>query len=516
MKYLFGVSAALLVGTAPIHSAIAKDSPADLVKAAVTAEGGADALKSLKGLAIKGEAKHWEPGQSLKAGGEPRFLGDTNFTGTVDLGAGAARLDVDRAMKYPAVEQIKYTEVTTPTLGFVTNDKGSSAASGVRLAAQLRELERASPTLLLRAMDNAKNISAAPDQKLGKATYPAVNFTDGATKFTILFDPKTHLPAAIRTRDDDNISGDSNYDLVLSDWKPVSGVQLAHTLTYNLDDVPVGKVTYTDVTANPAIAADAFTPTDAVKAAAKGPATGEVPYQWVLRRIALGRYLDADTLFYPPNAPPKVVDLGPNAAQLVTGTANSLAVNMKDGLAVFDAPMGEAQSKYTIDAFKQKFPGKPIKYLILTHHHMDHTGGMRTYAAEGATIVVPAPDKAYFEKDLKTTHTVVPDAYQKNPKKVQVVEVKDQMSLKDADGNEIKLTRIDNPHVDGMLLGHVVKDNVVWVTDLYSPGRDTAKTPGSEAVAAAVKKLGINGATFGGGHGAYGPQSGLEAIMAQK
>ena len=216
MKYLLGVSAALLVGTAPIQFAVAKDSPADLVKAAVTAEGGVDALKSLKGLAIKGEAKHWEPGQSLKAGGEPRFLGDTTFTATIDLGAGAARLDLDRAMKYPAVEQLKYTEVITPTLGFVTTDKGSTAASGVRLAAQLRELGRASPTLLLRAMDNAKNITAADNQKLGKATLPAINFAEGATKFTILFDPKTHLPAAIRTRDDDNISGDSNYDLVLA------------------------------------------------------------------------------------------------------------------------------------------------------------------------------------------------------------------------------------------------------------------------------------------------------------
>ena len=516
MKYLFGLSAALLVGTAPIQYAAAKDSPADLVKAAVTAEGGADALKALKGLTVKGEAKHWEPGQSYKAGGEPRFLGDTAFTATVDLSSGAARLNVDRAMKYPATEQIKYTEVITPTLGFVSNDKGSTAASGVRLAAQLRELERMSPTLLLKAMDDAKNLSAAGNQKLGKASLPAVNYTDGATRFTILFDPKTHLPAAIRTRDDDNISGDSNYDLVLSDWKAVGGVQMAHKLTYNLNDVAVGKVDYTDVSANPSIPADAFTPADTVKSAAKGPATGNVPYQWVLRRIALGRYLDADTLFYPPNAPPKVVDLGPNVAQVVTGTANSLIVNMKDGLAVFDAPMGEVQSKWTIDAAKQKFPGKPIKYLILTHHHMDHTGGMRTYAAEGATIVVPAPDKAYFEKDLKTTHTVVPDAYQKSPKKVQVVEVKDQMSLKDADGNEIKLTRIDNPHVDGMLLGHVVKDNVVWVTDLYSPGRDTTKNAGSESVEAAVKKLRISGATFAGGHGSNGPQSGLEAIMAQK
>jgi hypothetical protein len=53
MKYLFGVSAALLVTTAPIHFAVAKDSPADLVKAAVTAEGGAEALKSLKGSRSK-------------------------------------------------------------------------------------------------------------------------------------------------------------------------------------------------------------------------------------------------------------------------------------------------------------------------------------------------------------------------------------------------------------------------------------------------------------------------------
>src|SRR5450755_5134641 len=150
MKYLFGLSAALLVGTAPVQYAAAKDSPADLVKAAVTAEGGADALKALKGITVKGEAKHWEPGQSFKAGGEPRFLGDTAFTATVDLASGAARLNLDRAMKYPATEQLKYTEVITPTLGFVSNDKGSTAASGVRLAAQLRELERMSPTLLLK------------------------------------------------------------------------------------------------------------------------------------------------------------------------------------------------------------------------------------------------------------------------------------------------------------------------------------------------------------------------------
>ena len=64
---------------------------------------------------------------------------------------------------------------------------------------------------------------------------------------------------------------------------------------------------------------------------------------------------------------------------------------------MFDAPYGELQSRWVIDAAKAKYPGKPISYLVLTHHHMDHTGGMRTYVAEGATVIVPAPDKAYFE-----------------------------------------------------------------------------------------------------------------------
>jgi len=515
MKYLLGITAALLASTALVQLAPAQEGPAELVKAAVTAVGGTDALKALKGISIKGEAKHWEPGQSFKADGEPRFLGDTTFTTTWDLTKGAAKADIDRAMKYPAVETLKYSEVITPTLGFVTNDKGSTAVSAMRLAAQLRELERASPTLLFKILEDQKNVAAAGTQQLGNETLPAISYTDNGIKFTILFDPKTHLPAAIRTLDDDNISGDSNYDLVLSDWKVLGGVKVAHTLTYNLNGIEVAKVTYKDVSANPSITDSAFAPPDAVKAVVKAPATGSnVPYQWVLRRIALARFNDADTIFYPPNAPPRMVELAPNVQQVITG-ANNLIVNLKDGLAIFDAPVGEVQSKWVIDAAKAKYPGKPIKYLILTHHHMDHTGGMRTYAAEGATIIVPSPDKAYFEKDLKTTHTVLPDALGKAPKNVEVVEVKDQMTLKDTDGQEIKLYRIDNPHVDGMLLGHVVKDNVVWVTDLWSPTPTATKNPNAESVATALKKIGITGATIAGGHGTNGKQSDLEAVVAQ-
>jgi glyoxylase-like metal-dependent hydrolase (beta-lactamase superfamily II) len=467
----------------------------------------------LKALAIKADARHWEPGQSKAAGGEPRLLGNTTLTITWDLANGMARAEWDRDMKYPAVEKIKYTDVVTPSLGYVIDDKGASKPmSGIRVAATLRELERASPTLLLKALDANSGLRAAGNQKLGGKTLRAVSFNDGGTNFTVLIDPQSKLPAAIRTRDDDNISGDSIYDLIPSDWKTVGGVKIAHTLSYQLNGVEVGKVTYKEVTANPTIASNAFAVPDAVKSAAKAPATGNVPYQWVIRRIALGRFLDSDGIIVPPGGSLKLVELAPNVQHVQGGSANNLIVAMKDHLVVFDAPYGELQSRWVIDEAKKKYPGKPIRYLVLTHHHMDHTGGTRTFMAEGATVIVPTPDKAYFEKVARMPHTVAPDELAKKPRAAKVQEVKDQLSLKD-DSEEIRLYNIANPHADGMILAHVVKPNVVFVTDILSPRGPIERNPGTLAVGEALKKNGITNSTIAGGHGTTAKQAEIGSAL---
>src|SRR5439155_20270 len=216
MKYALSISAALLLAMSQVQPSLSQNGANDLVKQAIAAEGGADALGALKGLAIKGEAKFWEPEQSEKAGGEPRFLGDATFTVTWDLAKEMARTEWDRDQKYPDPPvNLKYTETVSPTLGYVTDDKGSRAMSGIRVATHLRELGRASPWLLVKAMDAPRSVAAMGNQKLGKQSLPAVSSMDNGSKFTIRFDSKTQLPAAIRTRDDDNIPGDSDYDLVL-------------------------------------------------------------------------------------------------------------------------------------------------------------------------------------------------------------------------------------------------------------------------------------------------------------
>src|SRR3981189_3353988 len=165
-------TAALVLGAVLAQPAAAQ-SGVDLVKQAVAAQGGAAAIGAPKTTIIKGEAKHWEPGQSYSPTGEPKFLGDSTYTQTVDNATRTARIDWDRDMKYPAVERLKFSEITTRNYGVVIDDKGAQQPmSGIRLAAHLRERERASPRLLVRALENPDSITALGDQTGGGAPLP--------------------------------------------------------------------------------------------------------------------------------------------------------------------------------------------------------------------------------------------------------------------------------------------------------------------------------------------------------
>jgi glyoxylase-like metal-dependent hydrolase (beta-lactamase superfamily II) len=498
------------------QAALAETAPLDLIKQAVSAEGGADALRNLKRVAITADVQHWEPEQSFVVDGEPRLLATSKIMVNWDIEHGTARTEWDRNLIYPFKGPEKYSDVITSKSGFTATARGERPMSSIRVASEQRELERATPTLLLKALAAPERVSAAKDQLLGKEKLPAVTFDDNGTRFTILFDRKTHLPAAIRTLDDDNLLGDATYDAVFSDWKPVGGVQVAHTLTQRLAGVDVGKIVYTGVIANPAVDATIFEPGEAVLKELKPAASGNVPYQWVLRRISLARFTDSDAINYDAATSPglKLVEIAPNVQHVVGGSHNSLIVAMPSFLVVFDAPINEWQSLWTIDAAKKKYPGKPIKYLVLTHQHNDHTGGSRTYVAEGATVVVGAPNKAYFEKVFTAPHTIYADELQKSPRKASILEVADQMSIKDGD-DEIRLYRIPNPHAESMMIGHVVRDNVVWVTDLYSPIRDKDKNEGMVSFAEALKKYDIKPVMIAGGHGGMVPPAVLEGIIGK-
>jgi hypothetical protein len=231
------VPAVVLAFGAAFAGPASAQSGVDLVKQSVAAQGGAAAIMAAKTTIIKGEAKHWEPGQSYSPTGEARFLGDSSYTQTVDNEKRMARFDWDRDMKYPRVARLKYSEITGPTFGIAIDDKGEAKKmSNIRLAAHLRERERATPRMLARALDQPETITALPDQSCAGQKLPAVSIKSRSNTFIVCFDRATHLPVVVRTRDGDSVYGDTNYDMVMSDWKDVpGGGKRAHTLSYQLN-----------------------------------------------------------------------------------------------------------------------------------------------------------------------------------------------------------------------------------------------------------------------------------------
>ena len=502
-----------------------------LVSRAVTAVGGADALAGVKTVYEKGTVKHWEPEQSQAAGGEMRFGAESTFEAITDVGTRTTNIDWGRKFAYPAPRTFTFSETVTPEIGYVSGidsngrTKQSQEAkppahnmSGFRLAAIQRELRRNSPLLVLEMSKNPGSVSAVPDVTVGGVAYPAVDYRVGTQTMTVMFDRATGLPARIRTLDYDNIWGDVTYDLVLSDWKKFDGINVATSRKYDLNGRTVIDTKITDAKMNVSFASDRLTIPDAFKAGAPKPATGTVPYQWVIRRQFIGVYMDSDNVSFDTRGSPglRLVELAPGVQHVVGGTHHSLAVEMKDHLVVFDAPVGDGHSATVLGLLRAKYPNKPVKFLVLTHHHMDHAGGLRAYAAQGATIVTGKGTAAHFRRVLAAPFTRNPDLPARDLSRTPIVEVADKHVLSDGT-REVHAYVIDpNPHADGLMIGYVPEAQLGFATDIWSPGAGPFPdrlNPGLQAFVAGIKKAGITPVRFAGGHGSvadYAPLAALE------
>ena len=81
---------------------------------------------------------------------------------------------------------------------------------------------------------------------------------------------------------------------------------------------------------------------------------------------------------------------------LAGGTHHSMLVEFRDFLAVVEAPVNEARSLAVIAEAAKLVPTKQIRYVVNTHHHFDHSGGLRTYLSQGTTIVTHESNKEYY------------------------------------------------------------------------------------------------------------------------
>jgi glyoxylase-like metal-dependent hydrolase (beta-lactamase superfamily II) len=248
------------------------------------------------------------------------------------------------------------------------------------------------------------------------------------------------------------------------------------------------------------------------------PAAGEaIVSQWPLRRVVMGvGYQD-----YGREQKVDLVEVAKGVYQVKGSSHHSLAVEMKDHIVVVEAPLFEERSLAVIKAVEDKFPGKPIKYLVMTHFHIDHSGGIRAYAAKGATILTQEANVEFLKTVLSRPKTIRPDSLAKASNITPNVEaIKDMKSLTDGE-RTIELREVTNPHSEGMLVAYLPKEKVLFVSDLFTPGAAVEPTNTNGIENAAALYTGITGAKLEvdrivGGHGDIAPIKDLAKVAAMK
>lgn len=215
-----------------------------------------------------------------------------------------------------------------------------------------------------------------------------------------------------------------------------------------------------------------------------------------------GFYLDSDAKYTDDGQMLRLVDVAPNISHVTGGSHNTLIVATNTYLVAFDAPGDDGLSLAAIEMAKQKYPGKPFRYVVLTHHHIDHTGGIRAYAGEGATIVVGKGNGAFFRKALAAPHGM--DPYPVKAYTPKVIEVDQKWSVNDG-GREIAAYALATDHASGYLIPYVPDAKLGFVTDMWNPGAPVmTSNPNLVAIVNGVQKAGIQPERFAGGHGAVG------------
>ena len=112
-----------------------------------------------------------------------------------------------------------------------------------------------------------------------------------------------------------------------------------------------------------------------------------------------------------------MVDAVAKGVWLLAGQSHhSALVEFSDHLMLIDAPQSEARTLAVIAKARETVPGKPLTQLVTTHHHFDHTAGLRAAVAEGLTVITHEGNRDWVERMAKRPHTRQPDALARKPK----------------------------------------------------------------------------------------------------
>ena len=483
---------------------------------AAEAMGGWEAISAITAQELVTEGSMWEPIQALRPGVEDHLIDDFTQTLLVEYGRPSLRRTFDADRVWPTTMSFQFMEVMDGDDGMwvVPGEQGVAERSRLHpsiFATRRRDLNRM-PVRVLAVAREAPELRMGEDRVVDGRSYHVVQYQDSGLLTELYIDSSTGLPGRVVSVEDDPLFGDTRNQVVYDDWRPTEGgIQLPHRMDLFLNDYKFLEERVQAVTNNPVLDRSAFEIPDEIRAEEE---YGQrlVSY-WPLRRALAG-------LGYGDFARPQNVEfeeVAPGVFHIRGAGAHSMLVEMDDFLVMVETPLFEERSLAVIEEVEERFPDKAIRYSVSTHFHMDHAGGVRTYAAKGATTVVHEISAPFFERALASPKTVRPDLLARSGARGTVEAVSGFREITDGT-RTLELHHVPSFHAEDMLIAYLPNEGVVFVTDLYSPGSEI--NPDDPRFARLVPlyryvlEAGLAVEQFLGGHGGVAPSSVLARGMA--
>lgn len=412
-----------------------------IVNDAATALGGADRVSAVKTLVLDGTGTQYNLGQDVVPGAKGQTFTMSAFKRTIDVAGGRARTDLTRKPNFtyfqgPAAQ----TQVAgiDGAVAYNVAPNGTATRAADPVAADRRaELLHHPVTAVRAALDPMAKLSNPRTE--GGQSLVDVATSDGQA-FTLAIDATTKLPSRVTTRAYNVNLGDVVIGTTFADYQATGGLQLPAKLTTATDDFVTQEVTLSKQDVD--VAVDVAAPADAAKA----PASAGPP---------------------PPMVTAELLSKG--IWWLAGGSHHSVLVEFADHLTLIEAPLNEARVLAVIAKARELVPGKPLTQVVNTHHHFDHTGGIRAAMSEGLTVITHQGNVAFFQEVAKRPHTIVPDALGKSGKTATVEGVDGQRTLTDGTMT-VNLLTVSGPHSQTMLVAHFPKEKLLVEVDVYTPG----------------------------------------------
>jgi hypothetical protein len=434
-----------------------------VVNDAAAALGGRDRVMAVKTLLLEG-AGNFVGITSL------RYDDDIGFKSAIeqlrdwrrayDLANGRAKFELTRMVEYPFYigdAPTRTIQGLDGKVAFNVNPATQNATPAFGNQASGRRLDylRHPLTLVRAALGPNAKLSNSRTQGNERMVDIAV---DDLSTLTLAISTTTKLPTRIFEMVDNNLFGDTLQAVEFTDYKTVSGLQLPTLFTNWQDKREIGQIRIHRQTIDGDVgnlAAPA-----SLASAQSGAGRG-------------GRGAGA-----PPGNPAQELAKG---LWRVTGTTHhSLIVEFNDHLMVVEANNPERVAAVWARA-KELRPNKPITTLLVTHHHFDHTGGVRDAAARGVTeIITHQYNVNYINELLKRPHTINPDALAKMGtfKMPKITAVNDSAVIKDSSMTVNLYHLLDNTHADSNLLIYFPASKILTQVDVYMPNDARHIVPG--------------------------------------